>query len=58
MNFTNRKDFNFQNYCMEKYGSIGNLKCKANDGEVNAQVDLESAYSDGFGDELPKAGRN
>ena len=54
MNFTNFKDFNFRNYCMEKYGSIANLKCMAKDGEVNAQVYLGSAYSEGFGDELPK----
>ncbi|XP_068689389.1 uncharacterized protein [Montipora foliosa] len=54
MNFTNLKDLNFQNNCMQNYGSIENLKCKAKDGDVDAQVDLGSAYSEGFGDELPK----
>ena len=41
-------------YCIDKYGSIENLKYKAKNGEIVAQADLGAAYSEGLGDELPK----
>ena len=54
MNFPIPGDLNFRKYCIEKYGSIENLKYKAKNGEIIAQADLGAAYSEGFGDELPK----
>ena len=54
MNFPSLGDLNFRKYCVEKYGSIENLKYKAKNGEIVAQADLGVACSEGLGDELPK----
>ena len=54
MNFPIPGDLNCRKYCIEKYGSIENLKYKAKNGEIIAQADLGVAYSEGLGDELPK----
>ena len=44
----------FREYCFEKYGSIQHLIDKAKNGEIVAQADLGLAYSEGFGDLLPR----
>ena len=44
----------FREYCFAEYGSIHNLIDKANNGEVVAQADLGLAYSQVFGDLLPR----
>jgi len=54
MNFPIPSDLNFKKYCIETHGSIENLIAKAKNGEIVAQADLGMAYSEGFGDELPK----
>ena len=54
MNFSFAGDHNLRKYCIEKYGSIENLKYKAKNGEIIPQADLEVAYSEGLGDELPR----
>ena len=54
MNFPIPSDLNFRKYCIDKYGSIENLKDKAKNSEIVAQADLGAAYSEGLGDELPK----
>ena len=43
-----------QQSCIETYGSIENLIAKARNGDITAQADLGSAYSEGCGDLLPK----
>ena len=54
MNFPIPSDLTFQKYCIDKYGSIEELIDKAKKGEIDAQADLGCAYSQGFGDLLPK----
>ena len=54
MNFPIPSDLNFKKHCIETHGSIENLIAKAKNGEIVAQADLGVAYSEGFGDELPK----
>ena len=54
MNFSTSEDLDFQRYCIATYGSIGNLIHKAKKGEIDAQVHLGCAYSEGFGDILPQ----
>ena len=54
MNFSIPENLDFQQYCFEKHGSIENLIDKAKKGEIVAQADLGIAYSEGFGDLLPK----
>ena len=54
MNFSIPENLEFQQYCFEKHGSIENLIDKAKKGEIVAQADLGIAYSEGFGDLLPK----
>ena len=49
-----RADDPFREYCFEKYGSIQHLIDKAKHGEIVAQADLGIAYSEGFGDLLPR----
>ena len=54
MNLFNTSALDFSTYCIEKYGTIENLQRKAKSGEITAQVDLGTAYSEGLGEELPK----
>ena len=54
MNFPIANDLTFQKYCIDNYGSIEELIHKAKKGEIDAQADLGCAYSEGFGDLLPK----
>ena len=54
MNFPIPDYVNFQQFCLEKYGSIETLIAKAKNGDTIAQRDLGYAYSEGCGDELPQ----
>ena len=54
MNFPFPNDLTFQEFCIDKYGSIEKLIDKAKNGEIQAQVHLGWAYSEGFGDLLPQ----
>ena len=54
MNFPIPDYVNFQQFCIENYGSIENLIAKAKNGDITAQADLGVAYSEGCGHLLPK----